>query len=55
MIFSCLEFTCSVKILIGFEQTGDNKTPANKLGFNLHHNNKREINTRRLVIETFGQ
>ena len=44
-----------LKILIGFEQTDDQKTPPNKLGFILHQSNKREINTGGLVIQNFGQ
>ena len=40
---------------MGFEQTGDHKTPPNKLGVNLHQNIKSEVNTGGLVIETFGQ
>ena len=44
-----------LKILIGFDQIGEQKTIPNKLGFNLHQNIKREINTGGLVILTFGQ
>ena len=56
LFFPCLIFhVFGKKILIAFEQTGDHKTPPNKLGFNLHQNIKREINTRGLVILTFGQ
>ena len=43
-------FKFFVKCFNRFEQTGDHKTPASELGFNLNQSIEREINTGRLVI-----
>ena len=56
IIYSLFKFSRFwLKILIGFEQTDDQKTSPNKLGFNLHQSYKKEINTGGLVIQNFGQ